>query len=402
MRFFRDLTLTGVCLVALLVCFEFGLRLAGAKYTASLYWREAERGYALRPMAEGWMAEEGENYVRINSAGFRDREHELVRPGDTVRIAVLGDSQVVGGQVPIEKSLVPLVERELASCAPLGRRVEALNFAQPGYNLTQIYLTLRRYVWQYQPQIVVEVISTNVSILNNLRELHVGEAPGVPFWVWKDGHLVEDHPAFDAEGARRQAQLFALMNRSRLLLMLNEARNGLSKKLASMRTSAAGPQSKPSNYAAIWPYIPPQDPRMVTAWNTTEALLEKIHDECERHGAELWIVTLDMLMQSTPYETERQEFQRKLGLATLDYSDDRIEAIARRNHIRYIRLAPRMRDYAVRNHVYLHGFFNTKPGSGHWNETGHRAAAQFMAEDLCRGSDQLSPRTAAALKMLQK
>ena len=33
--------------------------------------------------------------------------------------------------------------------------------------------------------------------------------------------------------------------------------------------------------------------------------------------------------------------------------------------------------------VFLHGFRNTKPGFGHWNQAGHALAASLIARHLC-------------------
>jgi hypothetical protein len=33
--------------------------------------------------------------------------------------------------------------------------------------------------------------------------------------------------------------------------------------------------------------------------------------------------------------------------------------------------------------VFLHGFPNTRPGFGHWNEAGHALAARLIAARLC-------------------
>ena len=42
-----------------------------------------------------------------------------------------------------------------------------------------------------------------------------------------------------------------------------------------------------------------------------------------------------------------------------------------------------MQQVADAKHVYLHGFPNTKPGFGHWNEAGHALGAELIAASLC-------------------
>ena len=47
-------------------------------------------------------------------------------------------------------------------------------------------------------------------------------------------------------------------------------------------------------------------------------------------------------------------------------------------------MAPSLSAYAQEHHVYLNGFTAKNLGMGHWNETGHRLAAEVIAKDLCR------------------
>jgi hypothetical protein len=64
----------GGLFVGLLIC-EIGLRIGGFSQPRFFSMPDRYRGIALRPNAEGWWREEGDAYVRINSAGLRDREH---------------------------------------------------------------------------------------------------------------------------------------------------------------------------------------------------------------------------------------------------------------------------------------------------------------------------------------
>ena len=84
-------------IVALLVC-EAALRLSG--WSAPIFSEPDSRlGVRLVPNAEGWWREEGNTYLRINSSGFRDRDHQKQKPANTYRIAVLGDSYAEARQV---------------------------------------------------------------------------------------------------------------------------------------------------------------------------------------------------------------------------------------------------------------------------------------------------------------
>lgn len=84
---------------------ELGLRAADISYP-SFHKYDDHRGAALRPGAEGRWRKEGEAYIRINSEGLRDREHTKEKLGDTVRIAVLGDSYAEALQLEMEKDFL--------------------------------------------------------------------------------------------------------------------------------------------------------------------------------------------------------------------------------------------------------------------------------------------------------
>src|SRR5262249_24404577 len=113
MKYFRDLFRAVLCISMAIVALEFAMRASGERFQASYYSPEAERGYALRPGAECWNVGEQENYVRINSRGLRDREHDLARPHDVIRIAVIGDSETEAVQVALERTYFSVLEREL-------------------------------------------------------------------------------------------------------------------------------------------------------------------------------------------------------------------------------------------------------------------------------------------------
>ncbi|MDP6060048.1 MAG: hypothetical protein QGH33_14205, partial [Pirellulaceae bacterium] len=86
----RLLLVCGGLLIGLLLT-EVMLRVLGIAYPLP-YLPDVYVGSRLQPGFSAWFTEEGRAYVQINRAGFRDREHELKKPADTFRIAVLGDS----------------------------------------------------------------------------------------------------------------------------------------------------------------------------------------------------------------------------------------------------------------------------------------------------------------------
>ena len=108
-----------------------------------------------------------------------------------------------------------------------------------------------------------------------------------------------------------------------------------------------------------------------------------MREEAKAAGARFWIATLTAPVQVYPDRGLRREFAQALGVSDLDYPDRRIDAFARRSAIPAISLLDPLRAYVDRNGAYLHGFDNTRLGTGHWNETGHRLAADNISRKLC-------------------
>jgi len=73
--------------------------------------------------------------ITTNRFGLRDRDYAHVRPADTLRVAVLGASSVMGWGVGDDATFEALLEQRMAA-EPLAtgfRQVELLNFGVPGY-----------------------------------------------------------------------------------------------------------------------------------------------------------------------------------------------------------------------------------------------------------------------------
>jgi hypothetical protein len=87
---------------------------------------------------------------------------------------------------------------------------------------------------------------------------------------------------------------------------------------------------------------------------------------------------------------------QKLGVSDLSYADNRIRDFGAREGIPVTNLAPALSEFAETHQVYLNGFSRKNLGNGHWNETGHRVAAEAIASDLCGALAGPSKNTEAA------
>jgi hypothetical protein len=388
------------CLVAI----EIGLRVAGFSFPR-FYIVDAHRGYSLRPGVTGWYRYEGEAYVRINSDGLRDREHNKIKPPNTLRVAVLGDSYAEALQVPFESSFCAVLERKLRECqASAGRDVEVINFGVSGYGTAQELITLREHVWQYSPDIVLLAITTNNDISDNVGELK--RVDQIPFFVWREGMLVEDQSFLQSKAFRARQSFIGTMGRwfrdhlrvvQGIDLAIHNYKLSRLVRKATPRAQPSAPnqpQSNSSSESSPPPvtsidigidnqiYLEPKDQVWNNAWRTTEALIRIMSDEVRAHSAKFLVLTLSNGIQVTPMPQTREAFLRQLGAHDIFYPDNRIRAFCEREQIPVLTLAPSLQTYAETNRTFLHGF-GDNIGNGHWNLLGHRVAAEMTAMKVC-------------------
>jgi len=388
MRFFRDLLLAGLATAAVILALEGGLRLARAHYEASLYEPESERGYALRPNAEGWSVEEAEVYLRINSDGMRDRERPIVRPPHTLRVAVIGSSEADARQVPLDKTFEAVMNRDLSrELEPGGGHADVLGFGAPGYTLSQEYLTLHNHVWKYEPQVVILLFSA-FTVLKNTREFYPGELKGAPVYVLQSGgQLVPDAitrntPLIDARRLLWKNRMSDWMNRSYLLCLLNAARIQSRGLMLMEKLRGRPPKVSPApGVDPGWSYNPGQ-PEIEECWAIADAFVDAMKKDCGLHGAEFRIVTSDFAAQVHPSLEKRAAFQRSMGLSSLDLVDQRLERFGATRGIPVLALAGPLGAYAASHGVFLHGAPPSRDNGGHWNELGNEQAGHVIAREL--------------------
>ncbi len=418
-----------VALIVGLFIAEVALRLAGYTYPV-FYTPDHARGYALEPGATGWYRKEGAAYIEINSAGLRDREHAQVKPGGTVRIAILGDSYAEALQVPLADAFWIVLEQRLQTCATFtGRRVEVINFGVSGYGTAQELLTLREQVWQYAPDIVLLAVTTNNDITDNLRALK--RTDEIPYFVYRHDQLTLDNSFRDTRAFqwRTSAPSRAgrwLREHLRVIQAFHQGHYALKSYLASREKTPAAPVTRPAPVAPPAPavrqsantpalkllfstnalnphtvadtmttppisdevgidnliYQPPPDARWQEAWRVTEGLLTLMRDEVQQRGARFVVVTLSNGVQVHPQPSARDDFMRRVGATDLFYPDRRIASLGARAGFPVITLAPELQRYAEEHQVFLHGF-GAQLGNGHWNADGHHLAGNLLAPKLC-------------------
>lgn len=407
----KELLLAALVMMTLPFLVEAVLRLAHVQFEPQLYTADANRGWTLRPNAEGIVSDETPQYIHINSHGFRDREHSYDKPANTFRIAVLGNSWTEALQVPLEKTYAALLERELNERSCFGdRRVEVLNFGVSGYSTAQELLLLQEEVWRYHPDLIVVAFYSARDVANNVKDLNnAGDPAQSPYFVYRGGRLVEDTsfrnlPEVQPRQIKLQNMRGWANDHFRVLQGLDDlvryGRTRVAMANAKEKAAASGmPGTAATADLEYSVYAPPSRARQASmdeAWRVTEGLLAAIKDDVKAHGAELRIVTLANRPQVIPDPVKRAALIQSLGVTDLSYADRRIDDLAGREAIAVTNLAPALSEYAQARHMYLNGFDTSSLGEGHWNENGHQQAAEVISADLCSSANRPAPSLALA------
>ena len=382
-------------LVALALC-EVGLRLAGIEYP-NFYEFDPVLGSRLRPGLKGYWLKEGKGYVSVNSGGWRDGEHELQKPENTVRIAVLGDSYAEALQVNQDEAFWAIMEKNLQGCGNLrGRRLEVLNFGRSGFGTAQELLALRHEVLKYSPDLVLLAFDTGNDVADNSPLLNHSDA--TPFYSLRDGQL-----ALDAARVQRAGEAWSAMEKKRnwlgrfytwrqdhlrTLQVISHSRNIIGEWLSS--SSGDKPAAKGQGLVGggmfIEIYREPRDQAWKEAWQLTERLLLEMRHELARHGIRFAVAVLSNDIQVHPDAAVRNKLARHPEVEDVFYPDRRVARFCESHGIPVLLLGPYFQQYAAEHQVFLHGFqtgLRNTLGSGHWNQYGHRLAGQRLAQWLC-------------------
>jgi hypothetical protein len=98
-------------------------------------------------------------HLHTNSAGLADQDYPLVKPANTYRIAVLGDSYSMASGVNTDKSYHALLEHWMNQPAvdkkTVGTHYEFINFAVGGFGLERYNATLAHKVAAWQPDAIL-------------------------------------------------------------------------------------------------------------------------------------------------------------------------------------------------------------------------------------------------------
>jgi hypothetical protein len=378
---------------------------------AEFYTYDRYAGWKIKPDAYGWQTHEGVALIQANSDGFRGPEYAVPKPSDTLRIAVLGDSFTEAQHVAFEDTFCAVAQRDLQAQCPfavggegksqrLFTKVEVINFGCDGYGTAQELEILRHWVWRYAPDVVVLAFFNGNDVRNNSVVLEGDKCR--PFFVHRNGALVLGGPFKDSLWFRTHCMMRFESRHSQVLNMIGSGRSQLSHLLHGGLTTPHRTPGKPLPHGVELGlsdliYAPPINDVWREAWSVTDGEIVLMNREVTAHGALFLAATLGTGIQDDPSPDFRAKYLKMVRSTNIFYPDDHIRALGAKNGFAVINLPEPMQQYAEIHKVYLHGFPNTTPGTGHWNVEGHRVAGELLGERIRRLlDDSYAPASPAA------
>lgn len=293
------------------------------------------------------------NVIRYNALGLRGPE---VRPGpaDAPRVLFLGDSFVEGKQVGEEDVLTAVLS---ARARAVGSPVEVINAGVSGYGTAEEILLWDRLGEALRPDLVVVGFYPNDVRNNADRRL----------FVLRDGAVTPHRPppvpkvrwVYDA---RRW-----LAARSHLWILFTQG-------LDLLERPDTGPGA-PLEAEDVFAREPSR--RVAEGWELTLALLQELRARVESGGARFAVVLFPTRFQVDDALWRQQALARGIDLSRYDLRipQQRLAAWAAGRGIELVDLLPAFRE-ANRGNSFYHTV------DAHWNEAGHRLAAERIYEEL--------------------
>jgi len=373
----------GVILAALLM--EGAARLMHLRPFGNLESEDTALGWALRPNAEGVNNSERAVHVKVNSAGFRDVEHPVQKPSSAYRIVVLGDSFVFGVGVEVGDRFTDFLPGRLSGCSVLqGKRPEVINMGVAGYGPAQELILARQRAFAYQPDLVIQAFYSGNDVGDSNRALHEGMLKR-PYFVYRGDRLEEDDSFRSELTPASSGPKFGRWLRSHSALIETfvtrlwvpmRTRNVLNNLGDIEKERRAG---KPTNANLV--LVPPATDDWRDAWRVVDALVTQTAREVRDKGVRYLLVEIPPEIEANPDAAVRAAFASHMGAAGLDYPTQRLTGLAGDGKFEFLPLGPSLLKSAEERRAPVYGFDGS--GFGHWNDEGHRAAADAIARYLC-------------------
>lgn len=346
-----------VALVFTLAAAELGVRLVAPQPVGLSH--QDRYGLALHyPGITRFLPQFG-HQVSFNAAGMRDREHALEKRDGTFRILLLGDSFMEALQVPADSMLATLMEQDLTRAT--GRPVEVINGGVSGWGTGDELRYLTRYGRAYHPDLVVVAMTLHNDISDNLRR---------EWYTLKDGVLADRDPQPKSWFQFKVLESKAfLATRVQLYQLARRVRHG--------REMQQVGQALNSHVVEL--FTVPSPPNIDLGWQLTDRLLGAIRDTTKAMGSQMAVVLLPLKYQlaDTTFAGFVKTTEKPADRMGMYQPQTMVRRMADSLQIPVVDLLPAFQQWTAAGKAPLYLDWD-----GHWNDAGHRLAANVVVQDL--------------------
>lgn len=344
-----------------------------------------------------YISEQGEFDIdiRINSLGLRDREYTEEKPKGVYRILVLGDSPVVGIEVPSEETFPNQLEQLLNQKQP--GRFEVLNGGMQGYSPILYYLFLKEKGLKFDPDMILLNFSiTDVTDDYNYAMQAKFDENGLPVSVTKVVQLENQMSSVPFRQFLRNNSVLYHFIRDRYHRFLYEIKTEEAKFIEEKPSDPSVESTEKSEInIALAPHLAHLQkkdlredffaifneeflPEEEAAWQQTLVWLRAIHQLCRENQIPMALIPVP---QPNQVSTEEWKEGKQLWgfdadhMITSPHFQGRLQVFSEQEQIPFINPLPQFREVSRQKHLFY-------PFDGHLNPEGHRLMAEHILSAL--------------------
>lgn len=335
-----------------------------------------KEGYYVRP--------EYKTFFKINSAGWRDAEHQKEKPTNTFRILILGDSFVESFQVPLEKTAFKVLEKQLNKTSS-GHQFEVIAMGIGGSSPTQQYFALIQEGLSYNPDLIVQMFCTQNDIVGNSKTLDY--SPFRPYFKMENSNLefIPREIGRDELDQKTKPVFVFFRERSLLWNFISDILSLIREKKLKMNFIKSN-LGYPQDYQV---YKQEYNHEWREAWELTKNILLETKNATEAAGAKYLLVSLVNIEQvKGDYWNQIRETYPKIKSENFEFEkpEKLLKDFTAKNNIPYLALLPVFKEF-LSKYPHLPLFYWR---DAHWNENGYQLAGKSIAKFLV-GSNLVTP-----------
>jgi len=376
------LTVAGMTLLAVLAL-EVGLRLFVAVRDVPVRFFDPVTGPRTMPNQRGrWIKDDDINAsYRFNAQGWNHPEdYEIRKPRGTRRVCIVGDSQVESLQVEADQTLYAVAQKAMSRA---DRPVQWYAFGNSGFGTAQEHETIRHYVLDYRPDVVILFFIQNDPFDCSPYLVHL--EPHVPVYTLDSrDNLILWPPAFWSPSWKGRLALESALFRyfvAQKDILHRFSAGGKARGIGGLPLREATGTMDDPRVPDLGRLSARERERMT--WLLIEKLFASLRDECRRRGAAFaiafrgWTPDIEsprLGAPPPPAPKDQDPYCMDQDKRLSEMGRDIVGPMARRLGIPYLDLTD-----ALRAAVAQSGRSHTFRQDNHMNALAHEAAGKAMA-----------------------